>query len=319
MGLGGGFVLTIYNRANTTTETLIARERAPGHVTAETFKNVVGPIKGMMSVAVPGELKGYWELHQKYGRLPWRMLIEPSIALCEHGHVVTEYLGWVLNNYKNEIAAEPSLREIFINPETNRTWSAGEKIKRPALAKTLETIANEGVDALYSQNGTVVNVLVDEIQALGGIITVDDFVNYRVDWEAPVIAQLPGGNKLYSVPLPASGGVLALILEIMQGYAPEKTVLYLHRMIESFKFAYGYRTRMGDPDFVPYMRELVTNMTDPLLADEIRTKINDDRTYQDYKHYGGQYSIPEDYGTAHISVYTANGDAVSVTSTINKL
>lgn len=319
MGLGGGFVLTIYDRANSKVETLTARERAPQKATAEMFKNLTGPITGILSVAVPGELKGYWELHQKYGRLPWRMLIEPTIALCTHGHIVTEYLGWVLNQYKEKIVAEPSLREIFINPETNHTWIAGDKIKRPVLAQTLEIIAEEGVNALYTYNGTLTKLLVTEIQALGGIITIEDFAEYKVSWDAPVTVDLRDGNKLYSVPLPSSGGILAMILNIMKEYSPENTVTYLHRIIESFKYAYGHRSNLGDPEYVHDVLGLFANITDPKYADDIRARIEDNRTYQEYEHYGGLYSNVPDHGTAQISVLTANGDAVSVTSTINTM
>lgn len=319
MGLGGGFVMTIYDRANETVETLTARERAPLKATADMYKNISGPITGIMSVAVPGELKGYWELHQKYGKLPWRMLIEPTIALCTHGHIVTEYLGWVLNQFKNTIFAEPSLREVFVNPKTNQTWVAGDTIKRPVLARTLEIIAEEGADAIYSHEGSLIKPLVDEIQSLGGIITAEDFVQYKVDWDVPVTADLRDGNKLYSVGLPASGGILVMILNIMKDYIPEDTTTYMHRIIESFKFAYGHRSNLGDPEFVSGARELYANITDPQYADDIRAKINDNQTYQDFKHYGGMYAMVPDHGTAQIAVLTANGDAVSVTSTINTM
>lgn len=319
MGLGGGFVMTIYDRANRKVETLTARERAPLASKKDMFNNFTGPAQGILSVAVPGELKGYWELHQKYGKLPWKMLIEPTINLCKHGHVVTEYLGWVLEQYNDTIVSSPSLKEIFINPETNKTWVAGDKIKRPVLATTLEFIAEEGADTLYTYNGTIAKRLISDIQNDGGIITIEDLAKYTVEWDEPITANLRDGNTLYSVPLPSSGGLLAFILNIMKGYKPENTVTYLHRIIESFKFAYGYRSELGDLKFVPDVKGWYDNITDPAFAEMVRDKIIDNRTYQDPVHYGGKFANAPEQGTAQISVLTANGDAVSVTSTINTM
>lgn len=319
MGLGGGFVATVYHKASGKVETLSARERAPAQATVNMFDNFTGPATGILSVAIPGELKGYWELHQKYGILPWRKLIEPSIALCKNGHIVTEYLAWVLNTFQDVILRTPSLKEVFINPSTNKTWVVGDKLKRPVLAKTLDIFADEGVDALYSYNGTIAKLLISDIEAAGGIITMDDLVNFKVNWNEPTSTQLRDGNTLYSVPLPSSGGVLAFILNIMKDYQPENSITYFHRMIESFKFAYGHRSGLGDPDFEPSVINLIKNITDPAYADMIRAKINDNQTYQDYKYYGGVFGNVPDHGTAQISVLTANGDAITVTSTINTM
>lgn len=312
-------MLTIYNRSAGKVETLTARERAPLASKPDMFINITGPASGILSVAVPGELKGYWELHQKYGKLPWNMLVKPSIALCKNGHIVTEYLGRVLESYNQKILDSPSLSEIFINPLTGKTWVAGDKIKRPALANTLEVIAEEGADALYTYNGTIAKLFISDIQKEGGIITLEDLAVYNVDWEEPISTELRGGNTLYSVPLPASGSILALILNIMKGYTPENTITYLHRLIESFKFAFGYRSGLGDLDFVPGIAGLYKNITSQQFADSIRARINDNMTYQDYEHYGGAYANVPDHGTAQISILTANGDAISVTSTINNM
>jgi gamma-glutamyltranspeptidase / glutathione hydrolase / leukotriene-C4 hydrolase len=123
-------------------------------------------------------LKGYWEVHQKYGKLPWRRLVEPTIELCIKGSYVTPNIAANLRSRSARIFAEPSLREILINPVTNQTWETGDLIKRPKLAESLEIIAREGADAIYSANGSLLKPLVEDIQALGGIITENDFLNF---------------------------------------------------------------------------------------------------------------------------------------------
>lgn len=159
MGLGGGFVATVYHKESGEISTLLARERAPMASRWDMFVNM-SEVTGILSVAVPGELKGYSELHQKYGRVPWKTLIQPTIDLCRSGHIVTKYLETVLQLKKKQIFGSPSLSEVFVNPETKELWKAGDRVRRFKLAETLEIIANEGVDSMYSPNGTIAKLLV---------------------------------------------------------------------------------------------------------------------------------------------------------------
>lgn len=315
MGLGGGFVATLYHKETNTIETLTARERAPLASTENMFGNIT-EVTGIMAVATPGELKGYWAMHQKYGRVPWRVLIEPSIKLCRHGHIVTSYLADVLLRFEALIKAEPSMQEIFINPATNQVWKANDRIKRPQLAKTLEIIADEGADAMYTANGTVAKLLVDDIRAFGGIVTIDDLVQYSVEWSKPVSTKLRGNFTLYSTPLPSSGRVLAMILNVMDGYEADNSLTFYQRLIETYKFAYAKRTLLGDVELDPQFLNEFTNKT---FAEHIRSLIRDNQTFNDPHHYGHIYNNGRDDGTAHISVIARNGDAVSVTSTINSM
>jgi gamma-glutamyltranspeptidase/glutathione hydrolase/leukotriene-C4 hydrolase len=119
--------------------TLNARERAPRLGTPDMFLNA-SSIYGGLAVAVPGEVKGLWELHQKFGSLPWADLIQPNIDLCREGVLVTKYLAGMLESYESELLKEKSLREIFINPNTNRAYKEGSKIKMLKLAETFEVI-----------------------------------------------------------------------------------------------------------------------------------------------------------------------------------
>lgn len=315
MGLGGGFVATIYDKSKENVETMIARERAPLASHKNMFENVT-IVEGIQSVAVPGELKGYGEMYKKYGRVPWKTLIQPTIDLCRSGHLVTEYLRHVLEIKEKQIHNSPSLTEVFVNPKTKNIWNVGDRIKRIKLAETLEIVANEGPDTLYTSNGTIVNALVSEMKELGGIITVDDFVQYTVEWKKPVAATINGKYKVYSTPLPASGSILSLILNILNGYKASMSTDYIHRMTESFKYGYAKRSWLGDD----YINEsFIDQFSDMQYADEIRSLIWDNQTFNDYQHYGGEYELPEDHGTAHLNVLSANGDAVSVTSTINSM
>lgn len=170
--------MTIYIKETGRTETLNAREVAPLKAHKDMYDgNDTLSSKGGLAIAVPGELKGYWDAHQKYGKLEWAELVWPTIELCRQGHLVTPFLSKFFASRKTQLLTSESLREVFINPNTNDTYQEGEYLKRERLAQTLEVIAQEGADAIY--NGSLTDALVEDIQANGGILTVEDFYNYR--------------------------------------------------------------------------------------------------------------------------------------------
>lgn len=315
MGLGGGFVASIYTKSNNKVENLIARERAPLAAHRMMFQNITSQV-GILAIAIPGALKGYGELHRKYGRVAWKTIIQPTIELCHTGYLVTEYVHRVLKQDEEIIMSKPGFREIFLNPETGYVWNTGDRIKRVKYAETLEIIAREGPDTMYTVNGTVAKSMVEEMQKLGGIITMEDMLRYQIEWQAPITTKLKGNLTLNSISVPGSGSILAMILNMLNGYEADESVGYIHRMIETFKFSYARRTLLGDSNTnQTFMDQLV----DPDYANHVRSLIQDNQTYNDYKHYGGQYALTEDHGTAHIAVLSANGDAVSMTSTINQM
>ncbi|XP_058828929.1 scoloptoxin SSD14-like [Topomyia yanbarensis] len=318
-GIGGGFLATVYQRDTESVVVLDAREIAAHGVWQDMFVgNGNATAHGGLAIATPGSLKGYWVLHQRYGTLPWRRLIDPTIALCYRGHIVNPYMADALQDAREDILNTPSLREIFLDPDTGDVWKEGDRVRRPDFASSLEIIAEEGADALYSKEGTLLPMLMQDLKAFGSLITEEDFYSYEPRWLAPVSTELRG-NTVYSAALPGGGTILVHMLNVLSGYDhldldDPKT---WHRLVESFKHAYGIRTRLGDPSFVAGIEELIRNLTSKDYADYIRSKIDDDCTFTDYEFYGADFTTPEDHGTAHVSVLAPNGDAVSVTSTIN--
>jgi len=118
-------------------------------------------------------------MHQKYGKLPWKTLYEPTIELCENGIRVSKYLANVLNLYRDRLIKEESMTEIFINPKTGDFFKEGEIMFRPQLAETLRVIAEEGVDAMYGP-GKIGTMLVEDIQSMGGIMIDRDLLTYSL-------------------------------------------------------------------------------------------------------------------------------------------
>lgn len=130
-----------------------------------------------MAGAVPGEILGYWEMHKRYGRLPWSVLFQPTIKLCREGHWVSKYLAAALASKEQQIRNEPSMAEIFVK-EDGTLYKEGDYLKRLALGDTLERIAKNGAGELYD-GGETARMFVEDIQAMGGIITLDDLRNYK--------------------------------------------------------------------------------------------------------------------------------------------
>ncbi|XP_001607488.2 glutathione hydrolase 1 proenzyme [Nasonia vitripennis] len=366
LGIGGGFLMTIWDAQEKKAYFLNAREYAPAaaHETIFTVANKGEAFAGGKAIAVPGEIAGYWEAHQKFGKLPWADLFEDTIKICEEGSHVSAYVAndvRKVKSYLNDSAygfTKP-LKDILMKPNNaNELVDIGDRINRQKLAKTLRKISQGGKEIFY--NGSIADDLVADIKAAGGIIEKKDFQDYTVTWKTPVSTTIKG-KTLYSAPTPGSGAVLAFILNILEDMiseAPNKNVMY-QRIAEAFKWGYARRNDIGDfierdeynskttkedCEVQPSEEEnlksngyyfvkrddktwdkdcLMAVMLKKLLskdyAREIRAKIEDDKTYNNYSHYGVEYEGRMDRGTAHASVYAEDGSAVSVTSTINHI
>ncbi|XP_028146343.1 scoloptoxin SSD14 [Diabrotica virgifera virgifera] len=320
MGLGGGFLLTTFNKTTGEVLTMNARETAPGTAHRDMYLSDPDSSKwGGKAVAVPGELRGYWQMYKRFGGgVPWAKLVEPTIKMCTEGVKVTKFLADVYKRKKAYLYNDPTLRSIYINSQTNDTYKEGESVKLLKFAYTLKIIAKEGGDALH--NGSLTKRFVKDVQDKGGIITEDDMRTYEPIWEEPIVIPMNNDETLYTSPLPASGILIALILNTLSDFVNSDVdnVTAAQRTVETFKFAYGRRGEMGDPNF-SNLTGLIESFTSKQYAEQIRRLISDNKTYDDPEHYKAKYTWPEDHGTAHISVLSPEGDAVAVTSTINLL
>jgi len=325
MGIGGGFLMTVYQKDKGLVTSIDARETAPAKATVDMFHSDPSlSSSGALSVAIPGEIKGYQKAKEMFGNplVSWESLIQPSIELARKGIPVTFSKAKALMDQKAAILNDPGMRSIYINPDTNDTWKEGDTYTRLNLADTLERIAKLGFQDFYQ--GETAKNFVKDLRQLGGIITLQDLKDYCPRVEEPIKVDIGNGLQLYSVPPPGSGIILAFILNIMENYNVTKLdtndPLMHHRLVESFKYAYAYRSQIGDPSD-KNITKLVDNIVEKLTSEEAAfdtfKKINDSATVNDPKYYGGEFQLHEDHGTSHTSVLAPNGDAVAVTSTVN--
>ncbi|CAF4311079.1 unnamed protein product, partial [Rotaria sp. Silwood2] len=324
MGIGGGCVITVYSKERNKTYSIIGREKAPLAANSTMFigrENM--SVAGGLAIGVPGELRAYEKAYSEFGGgVSWKELFQPTIQLCREGFRVSVSQAQAIKQTTRVILNDPALRELFVkNPNTNELYGAGDLMKRPKLARTLEIIAEQGANAFYT--GELADKIVKEIQDRGGIITKQDLADYNVDFQEALTIDLNSSITAFTTHAPTSGPILTFILNILQGYdmhendlkTPTTSSLFYHRLIEAFKFAYAKRSELGDPSKIN-ITELIRNLTSKEYANDIRSRINDDKTFG-FEYYGGTWLDKMTTGTAHLSVVGLDGDAVALTSTVN--
>ncbi|MED6281559.1 hypothetical protein CHARACLAT_022820, partial [Characodon lateralis] len=150
--------------------------------------------------------------HKRHGRLPWKELFEPSITLARDGFPIGKALAHAIFKSKESIQGDANMCEVFCDSQ-KRILKENDIVRFPKLADTYQRIAEEGPDVFY--NGTMAQSIVEDIQAAGGIITLDDLLEYQ-----PVLNENPlklnvGEYTIHVPDAPSSGPVLALILNIV--------------------------------------------------------------------------------------------------------
>lgn len=298
--------------------TIDFREVAPALANTTMYKNnPMASLFGGLAVGVPGELRGLEEAHKRWGVLPWKTLVQPSIDLARGWTVQPELARRIRYDFFAQLMLNnPDWSAIFA--PNGALLEAGETIRRTNLSRTLALVAENGADALYK--GAIADSIVKKVNAEGGIMSREDLENYAVKVK-PALQGSYRGKKVYTTHAPTSGPVLLHMLNLMEHYDDltdeGRTLRNTHRYIEAMKFGFAARTRVCDPAF--------TNDSDATRIEEIPTKeysdaifpnITDDRTHTpDYYH--PIFDYVEDHGTSHSSVIDKNGMAVALTSTVN--
>ncbi len=318
---GGGFI--VYHGGDGKQTAFNFREKAPLAASRDMFLGPDGKIRdnsnheGLLSVGVPGTVAGLYMAHQKMGKLPWTTLLEPAIDLAENGFPSTYYMNWFVNWVKNNKEEYPSTAKVFLK-EGNELYKPGENWKQPELAETLKRIKSDGADGFYK--GSTAKLIEDFMKANGGLITREDLAIYKAEELQPIKGTYRG-HDIISMPPPSSGGVAIIeMLNILEGFNVKEmghnSAMSLHVLTEAMRRAFSDRAQyIGDPNFNPQMP--LNKLTSKEYADRLRNTIELGKaSVSDSGNFNAAHLSPESPETTHISVIDGEGNAVSMTYTL---
>ncbi|KAL4194108.1 hypothetical protein AMTRI_Chr05g57640 [Amborella trichopoda] len=290
------------------------RETAPSKASRDMYAHdPTAKEQGGLSVAVPGETLGLYEAWKEHGKLPWKELVKPAIALARNGFKVGLFLYFQMQATEEEIRKDEGLREVFMVNGT--LLKIGDICRDTTLANTLEKIAVHGASVFY--DGPVGADLVHDIQEKRGIITMEDLKGYKVKHRRPISAKVMN-HEIITMPVPAGGIGMIMVLNILSQYGSAQALsgsLGLHRMVEAMKYMFAVRPNLGDPDFVN-IEPVVSKMLSQSFARELRQRINDSTTYEP-SYYLDRWNQSREHGTSHLSTVDSERNAVAFTTTIN--
>ena len=326
---GGGFMLI--RMADGTVRFIDYREKAPAAATAGMYLDASGNVienaslVGYKAVAVPGSVAGMVYAAKKYGRLPLQRLMSPAIKLAREGYP----LAWedAKDLQDKQLARFPESRRIF--QRDGNYYKAGEILRQPELASTLERIARNPEDFYH---GTMARELAAFIQKGGGLISVDDLARYEVK-EREAVRGTYRGLEIISAPPPSSGGIALIeILNILEGYDLAKygrSARAMHLTLEAFRRVFFDRAELlGDPDFskIPvaplidkkYAKDWQESI-DPAHATPSK-ELRRPASFSQLEQYARlrRNSVRESQHTTHYSAVDPGGNAVAVTTTLNE-
>ena len=251
-GIGGDLFAIVWIENEKKLYGLNASGRSPEGLSLEYFKEndfKSIPAYGPLPVSVPGCVDGWFELHEKFGKIKMRDILSPTIKYAEDGFPVSELVSYYMKNASNNFKEYPNFKETYyINDSTPKK---GQIFKNPDLAKTLRVIAKKGKKGFYE--GEVANSIANFIQDQGGFLSYDDLKNHKSEWIDPVSTNYRGYD-VWELP-PNGQGIAALqILNLLEAYDIKSmgfgSAEYIHHFVEAKKIAFADRAKYyADMDF----------------------------------------------------------------------
>ena len=315
---GGGFIVFMDSAGKVTT--IDFREKAPLKATPDMFLDANGNLieesnhETIKAVGVPGTVAGLYLAHQKYGKLPWRELVQPAVDLAKKGFPMTWGLYRAALNMSDLDPSFDIMANYFRNA-SGEIVQPGEIWTQSALANTLALIRDKGQDGFYK--GEVAEEIEAYMKAKGGIITKEDLEKYTAVERKPLKGTYKGYD-IYSMPPPSSGGVALIEMMNLMEQADLQTIefnstAYVHLVAEAMRRAFADRAEhLGDPDFNPDMP--LDRLTSKEFAKKRFDNIDMDKaSLSDSAKFGQLY---DGSSTTHFSVVDKAGNAVSLTYTL---
>lgn len=315
---GGGFM--VYRSAKGETNALDFREKAPGAADRDMYLDAAGnpiiekSLYGQLAAGVPGSVAGMEEAHQKYGRLKWAELITPSVVLAANGFKISERQARELNGMKNRFKKLNPLGTALLK---EAVWAEGDVLTQQELASTLRSIRDEGRKGFYE--GAVADSIVAEMKRGNGIISKEDLKNYKAVWRKPVTGTYRGYDVITMPPSSSGGIALVQLLKSVEPYPLSKwgfnTDSTVQVMVEAERRVYADRASfLGDPDFYPVPEKQLIDQT---YVKERMSSFNWAKASTSAEIKAGDIAPVEHEETTHFSIVDRDGNAVSITTTLN--
>jgi gamma-glutamyltranspeptidase/glutathione hydrolase len=318
---GGGFML-ISKGDGSAPEAIDYREEAPSAATETMYQDESGNVVKNRSrfthlaAGVPGTVAGFAMALERHGTISLKQALAPAIRLARDGFIVPQRFSDGLEQARDRLQRWPATKATFYK-EDGSAWQAGERFRQPELADTLQRIADNGVKGFYE--GKTAQLIVEEMNRHGGLITRQDLADYQPVVRTPVHGNYRGYD-IYSMSPPSSGGThIVQILNILEGYPihdlGHNSADTIHYMAEAMKLAYADRSKyLGDTDFVEVPLQGLTSKS---YAEKLRESIREDKARPAGEIHPGQPPGYESNETTHFSIVDKWGNAVSNTYTIN--
>jgi len=316
---GGGFM--VYRSAKGEVNTLDFREKAAAGASRDMYLDAAGnpivdkSLYGHLAAGVPGSVDGMVEAHRKYGKLTWAQVLQPAIDLAHNGFKITKRQAGELNGLHQKLMMFNPKGTAFINLES--TWKENDLLVQNELANTLKHIQEKGRAGFYE--GPVADSILAEMQGGKGLITKEDLQNYHAKWRKPITGDYRG-YKIITMPPTSSGGIaLIQLLKSVEpfplkrwGYNKDSTIQVI---VEAERRVYADRaTHLGDPDFynVPQSQLLSTAYNKKRM-----TNFSWSAATPSSQVMAGEIIGAEHEETTHFSIVDHDGNAVSITTTLN--
>ncbi|KAL2103986.1 hypothetical protein ACEWY4_000854 [Coilia grayii] len=312
-GLGGGGVMLVHDIRKNESRVIDFHETAPSAIREEMLQSDLEEKPGVL-VGVPGMLKGMYEAHQLYGRLPWKDVVTMAADVARDGFNVTHDFAGALTKVKEQNVSE-AFRDLFL-PD-GQVPLPGLFMRRLDLAAILDRIATNGLSEFYNSNLT--QEIVAEVQKRGGVLTEEDFSNYSTVIQQPVEVKYQG-YQVMGAPAPHTGAALIAALNILEGFnitaqMPRNSTY--HWIAETLKIAWSLASGLGDPAFDSSISEVVTEMLSKKQAAVFRNMINDSQALPP-GHYTPAYALAEGAVASQVMIMGPDDFIVSVMSSLNR-
>jgi len=306
-GIGGDIFVILWDAKTKKLYGLNGSGRSPKSLTLEYFKEnemTKIPAYGPLPVSVPGCVDGWFEMHERFGKLPMKKILSPAIEYAEAGFPITELIGYYLELSSRRFKNYPNFQETYM--PNGEPLKKGTLFKNPQLAKTYKTLAKKGRDAFYK--GSIAQTISKFMEEQGGFLSMEDLQEHKSEWIDPVSTNYKGYD-VWELP-PNGQGIAALqILNLLEPYAIQGMSYddpkYIHLFVEAKKLAFEDRAKYyADPEFNKIPTEQLISKA---YADQQRELINPKRANRKI-----EFEMPDTDNTIYLTTADKEGNMVSL-------